>query len=67
MMGYQTEENEDFGFTIFLRAIADEVAHCLTFDLYPQESGHSPTQKKIAKDIEKYLVNDKVVKLLKKS
>jgi hypothetical protein len=65
MMGYYGEENQEYNFVKFIRSICHEVAHCLIYDLYPQEKGHSNKHQEITEELEKSLRNDKAVKLLK--
>ena len=65
MTGYSSEENQEHTFAKFGQSVCHEVVHCLIYDLYPQEKGHSVKHQEITEELEKYLKKDKVIKLLK--
>jgi hypothetical protein len=55
-----------FTFSKLLETIAEEVAHCLVREFYPNAEEHGAEFKEIKKDILEYLKQEKNAKLIEK-
>jgi len=55
-----------FTFSKLLETIAEEVAHCLVREFYPNAEEHGEEFKEIEKSILTYLKQEKIAKLFKK-
>ena len=55
-----------FTFPKLLETIAEEVAHCLVREFYPNAEEHGSEFKEIKKDILNYLEQEKVTRLVKR-
>jgi len=55
-----------FTFSKLLETIAEEVAHCLVREFYPNVEEHGAEFKKIEKNALSYLKQEKIARLVKK-
>ena len=54
-----------FAFTQLLDTIAEEVAHCLAREFYPDAEEHGTEFKEIKTDVLGYLEKENIVKIIK--
>jgi predicted SprT family Zn-dependent metalloprotease len=64
MMGYQNLTNSEFTYEKFVETIAHEIAHCIIYDLYGEQRGHSEKQKLITSELKEYLLVEETIKIL---